>query len=176
MSQDDKQEPVYVVDETAHNATPAGMISRAKLVQQGEAPERDEAAADTKVMLFAVIGLIFVVFLGLIGILFNGAQSTADRIEAQIAIEKATAPLGPDDIQGVKVRRGLQHEPNQPAKRSNLQPDEVEEDIVKEVPLNSVPDGGRPEEGAEEDEGDEGAADEEEDADGEDDAEAAAPE
>ncbi len=168
MSQDDKQEPVYVVDESAHNATPAGMISRTKLVQQGEAPERDEAAADTKVMLFAVIGLIVVVFLGLIGILFNGAQSTADRIEAEIAAEKAAAPLGPDNVQGVKVRRGLQHEPNQPAKRSDLQKDEPVEDLVEEVPTNAVPDGHRPEPGD--------AAGEEGEEDGEEADEAAAPE
>ena len=62
----------------------------------------------------------------------------------QFAVAEAVAiPPPPDDVQGVKVRKGIKHQPTQPAKRSGVQPVEVVDDRP-DIPVNTVPDGAPP--------------------------------
>ncbi len=141
----DAEEPVYVIDE---NKKKPAMLARDQLTQGGHAPEDEGGAgSDIKMMLLAGIAFVFILLLGVVGIGFALSGSDIERIEAQVAAEHATDEPPPEDIQGVKVRKGMKHQPNAPAKRSDLEPGEVDEQ-VEELPPNSVPSGERPAEEA----------------------------
>lgn len=141
-SQSDVQ---YVFDQAQRKATPEGMLSRDVIAQRAHAVEEEHgSASDTKMMVAAAIAFVFVLVLGVIGVGYALSGNDIERIEKQVAAEHGEAPPPPEEVQGVKVRKGIQHEPTAAPKRSDLQPDELPGDGVEELPKNAVPDGERP--------------------------------
>ena len=136
---------VYVVDESKKKAAP-GLLDRSALASEGaHAAEAETEETGTKEKLMVAATLAFVAILVAVGAvaMVYGTSADLERIEAAVNAEAVAIQPPPDDVQGVKVRKGIKHQPTQPAKRSGVQPVEVVDDRP-DIPVNTVPDGAPP--------------------------------
>lgn len=139
---DDDQQ--YVIDDTDKKATPPGMLSRDVIARDGHAAmDAPSETSDIKMMVAAGIAFVFVLILGLIGVVYSMSGGEIEKIEQQVAAEHGTEQAPPEEVQGVKVRKGMKHTPTAAPKRSDLQTDDPA-DAPEGLPDNAVPDGSAP--------------------------------
>lgn len=138
------EEPVYVLDEAETKPSGAEMrLERGKLTAANEGKAgagKDVGGVDRSILVAGAL-LALVVVLGIVAIFFGGADRDIQKIEEQVQAEAAKRPQLPGEVQGIKVRKGIQQTPEAPPKQAIVP---VEAPPEPALPLNTVPDGSLP--------------------------------